>query len=38
MNQLTINNTIRTLVAKIAKQENLKVAWPNMSFDDINDP
>ncbi|MEQ1976647.1 phage tail terminator-like protein [Xenorhabdus sp. SGI240] len=38
MNQSTINNTIRTLVAKIAKQENLKVAWPNMSFDDINDP
>ncbi|WP_340617527.1 phage tail terminator-like protein [Xenorhabdus entomophaga] len=38
MNQSTINNTIRALVAKIAKQENLKVAWPNMSFNDINDP
>ncbi|MDC9615602.1 phage tail terminator-like protein [Xenorhabdus khoisanae] len=38
MNQSTINNAIRSLVAKIAKQESLKVAWPNISFDDINDP
>ncbi|SFO05843.1 phage tail terminator-like protein [Xenorhabdus japonica] len=38
MNQSTINNAIRALVAKIAKQESLKVAWPNMPFDDINDP
>ncbi|WP_338882678.1 phage tail terminator-like protein [Xenorhabdus sp. TH1] len=38
MNQSTINNAIRALVAKIARQENLKAAWPNMPFDDINEP
>ncbi|MDX7992888.1 phage tail terminator-like protein [Xenorhabdus littoralis] len=38
MNQSTINNAIRALVAKIAKQESLKVAWPNVPFNDINDP
>ena len=37
MKQSEINQSIRALVAKIAKQEGLKVAWPNMSFDDIND-
>ncbi|AOM40171.1 phage tail terminator-like protein [Xenorhabdus hominickii] len=38
MNQSTINETIRSHIAKFAKQEGLKVAWPNMPFNDINDP
>ncbi|PHM22234.1 phage tail terminator-like protein [Xenorhabdus ehlersii] len=38
MNQSIINNAIRALVAKIAKQESLNVAWPNIPFDDINEP
>ncbi|PHM42343.1 phage tail terminator-like protein [Xenorhabdus szentirmaii] len=37
MNQSAINNAIRRLVANIAKRESLKVAWPNMPFDDINE-
>ncbi len=36
MKQSEINQAIRLLVGKIAKQEGLKVAWPNMKFDDIN--
>ncbi|PHM46631.1 phage tail terminator-like protein [Xenorhabdus miraniensis] len=38
MNQSMINAAIRSLIAKFAKQEGLKVSWPNMPFDDINDP
>lgn len=38
MTQSEINQSIRVLVAKIAKQNNLKVAWPNIAFDDINQP
>lgn len=38
MNQSTINEAIRSLIARIAKQEDLRVAWPNMPFSDINDP
>ncbi|MGJ0629976.1 phage tail terminator-like protein [Xenorhabdus bovienii] len=38
MNQSTINETIRSHIAKFARQEGLKVAWPNMPFNDINDP
>lgn len=38
MNQSAINNAIRAVVAKIAKQESLKVAWPNIPFNDINEP
>ncbi|MBD2799502.1 DUF4128 domain-containing protein [Xenorhabdus sp. M] len=37
MNQSAINNAIRRLVANIAKRESLKVAWPNMPFDGINE-
>ncbi|MEY0000459.1 phage tail terminator-like protein [Providencia vermicola] len=38
MNQSTINAEIRKLVASIGKDLNLKIAWPNLYFDDINDP
>lgn len=38
MKQSEINQSIRALVAKIAKQEGLKVAWSNITFDDINSP
>lgn len=38
MTQSEINQSIRALVAKVAKQNNLKVAWPNIVFDDINQP
>ncbi|WP_109393633.1 phage tail terminator-like protein [Proteus terrae] len=38
MNQSTINTEIRKLVASIGKDLNLKIAWPNLPFDDINDP
>lgn len=38
MNQSTINAEIRKLVASIGKDLNLKIAWPNLPFDDINDP
>ncbi|MGO2336484.1 phage tail terminator-like protein [Providencia sp.] len=38
MKQSEINQSIRVLVAQIAKQEGLKVAWPNMAFDEINSP
>lgn len=38
MKQSEINQSIRALVAKIAKQEGIKVAWPNITFDDINSP
>ncbi|PHM69025.1 phage tail terminator-like protein [Xenorhabdus kozodoii] len=38
MNQSTINETIRSHIGKFARQEGLKVAWPNMPFNDINDP
>ncbi|KPD01949.1 phage tail terminator-like protein [Moellerella wisconsensis] len=37
MKQSEINQSIRLLVAKIANQEGLKVAWPNVPFDSIND-
>lgn len=38
MNQSTINAEIRKLVASIGKDLNLKIAWPNLPFNDINDP
>lgn len=38
MNQSTINTEIRKLVASIGKDLSLKIAWPNLPFDDINDP
>lgn len=38
MNQSTINTEIRKLVASIGKDLNLKIAWPNLPFNDINDP
>lgn len=38
MTQSEINQSIRALVAQIAKREGLKVAWPNIVFDDINAP
>lgn len=38
MNQSTINTEIRKLLASIGKDLNLKIAWPNLPFDDINDP
>jgi len=38
MKQSEINQSIRALVAQIAKQAGLKVAWPNMAFDEINSP
>ncbi|ELR5271137.1 phage tail terminator-like protein [Providencia sp. PROV024] len=38
MKQSEINKSIRVLVAQIAKQSGLKVAWPNIAFDDINPP
>ncbi|WP_369427154.1 phage tail terminator-like protein [Providencia sp. PROV236] len=37
MNQSTINAEIRKLVASIGKDLNLKIAWPNLPFNDIND-
>lgn len=38
MNQSTINAEIRKLVASIGKDLSLKIAWPNLPFNDINDP
>lgn len=38
MNQSKINAEIRKLVASIGKDLNLKIAWPNLPFNDINDP
>lgn len=38
MKQSEINQSIRALVAKIAKQEGVKVAWSNIEFDDISTP
>lgn len=38
MKQSAINADIRKLVASIGKDLNLKIAWPNLPFDDINDP
>lgn len=37
MNPLTINAAIRAHIAQFAKSENIKVAWPNCEFDDINE-
>lgn len=38
MNQLTINSAIRADMAKFARDENINLAWPNMAFEDINQP
>ncbi|HGJ5877018.1 MAG TPA: phage tail terminator-like protein [Arsenophonus sp.] len=38
MNQLTINTAIRTHIAQFADTENIKIVWPNNTFDDINEP
>ncbi|WGO82296.1 phage tail terminator-like protein [Arsenophonus apicola] len=38
MNPLTINTAIRAHIAQFAESENIKVAWPNCEFDDINEP
>ncbi|MBS0858367.1 phage tail terminator-like protein [Providencia rettgeri] len=38
MKQSEINQSIRALVAKIAKQEGVKVAWSNIEFGDISTP
>ncbi|MTC21819.1 MULTISPECIES: phage tail terminator-like protein [unclassified Providencia] len=38
MKQSDINQEIRTLVARIAKQNDVKVAWPNIEFKDIGAP
>ncbi|MBD1228657.1 phage tail terminator-like protein [Xenorhabdus griffiniae] len=38
MNQSKINEAIRSHIAKFARREGVLVAWPNMPFDDINEP